>query len=300
MDQIITYHGQLSKLSAQRQFILDLVEQQISLIETLHSNTTSPSVSTVAEDDSGAMETLLHCLLRSEKLSLAACMKARRDYNVGVEVFLQRREECIKRLLKNYSEQPSAKRVFRDYYKAMRDIMMPSLHNAMIVYSSETTVGLLCSFTRNWVEKFMEKGSMAIEECRDVIELNSLWTQCVLLNNMMAKHGVAFMPILEEYFIQKAVKLCNDSLHTEAASTMATVDRACLSEEHKSLPFLDHPENVALVNSVIDALNSCRHFAHPLVLRKVSESIMELVCIVKNKDVQKYVVDLLRMQNMLM
>ena len=99
------------------------------------------------------------------------------------------------------------------------------------------------------------------------------------------------MPLIEDDFVKKAVELCN----IPASFTNAEVERSLLNDEHRSLPFIDDPEQVAVANSVIDSLNTCRHFAHPRVLDLVSENIKANTKD-KNPKLAEYVIGLLQGQ----
>lgn len=281
MDHLDEYVAIHKSVSQKRQQLVDRINEQISKLDDVKSSiSTSTSQDSVTSkitqtDGMDGMETLVNVLLRSDHLTLSVCMKAQREYNVDLEHFLARRTECMNRILSTSGTSPnlSKKRIFRDYYKAMRDVLMPTLHNASIVYSQQPSTGIY-TFSRKWIREFVEKGVGAISECKDIVELNSLWTQSVLLNNIMSKHGVSFMPLLESSFIDKAVELCSIQ---PTNMTVSDVEKTLLDEEQRTLSFIDNPEQVAVVNAIIDSLNLCRHFAHPTVLRLVSDNIEQYV-----------------------
>lgn len=220
---------------------------------------------------------LIRIMLQSSQhqIGLSMCLWAKRDHNVSLEQFIEYRNEAMQKCTKGQSSD-GPKRLFRDIYKAVRDGLLVSIYNAEIVYNVDDdqrkSMLLMSTFCRHWVTLLLTRGKHAIQNVNDVVELNALWTQCVILNKSMAKQGVAFMPLLEQDFIDKGFNLCKiDTFKINPVEADKHAMEGALYSE-----FIDDPMAVGIANAIIDCINKLRHFAHPKLLFLMQKQVMEI------------------------
>jgi hypothetical protein len=206
-------------------------------------------------------------VLGSAQVGLSVYLRARRDHNVGLVEMIHARDHCFQKMTA-MSGVADHRKEFKTFCKAMRDCLLPSLYNIQIVYPKREVAVHLCTFATSWVRKFIASSRNAISAVEDILELSGMWTQSVLLNRSMSKQGIAFMALVEDYYVQRAFDICSLKLaHIEPTEA----EKSLIDQSQYA--FIDNPMHVAIANAIVQCVNNMRYFAHRKLLSRMEEHI---------------------------